>query len=109
MNGGGPYILFNSDYNKFRFGEVVVEGTYAGCVYDDEAKVYYWLEADENWVLHDDAPDSEVMVSMTAAVWDRVRAGGTYTWNASGEYWEDDPRKFRLGGYAGDEIELMEI
>lgn len=107
-NGGGGYLLANYQYQLIKNGTLVEEGDYAGCIKvgDD----HYWLEIEApNWNLRTDEPDDEVIVYMTAAVWERCRAGGTYDWIIRGEYWDDGGNQYRWGGSPADDVELVEI
>lgn len=105
-NGGGPYKLFNSDYQTIKSGTCITSGDFSGCI--QVGASYYWLSVDSpNWQLNEGDVDGNKIVKFTPSVWDKVKDGGTYTWNGRDEYWTYRGTNYRLGGYSGNDLVLM--
>lgn len=88
-NGGGGYIVADSDYQTIKSGVLVLRGTYAGCV--QVVGTYYWISLPDSgsyWDLNSGVPD-ETQVKITSSVWDLCKDGGDYDWVSKDEWWND--------------------
>jgi hypothetical protein len=108
MGNGIPPALSNGDYNVIKGGTLITVGHYSGCIQvgDD----HYWVEnKGSDWYLHSDDVDDELISYITADVWDRCKERGSYSWNARGEYWEDNGDDYRWDGPPGDDLYLVKL
>ncbi len=107
MNGTPP-VLENQDYDQIKNGTCVSGGTYDGCI--SYRGTYYWIENGGSvWELHTGAPSPD-QVKITTDVWAKCKAGGTLDWDSRSEWWYDSQSQhYRWYGYAGDDVELVEI
>ena len=102
-----PRVLSNADYQTIKNGALITRGTYKGCV--KVGPGYYWLQPDGRaWDLKTGVPDAN-QTEITAAVWAKCQAGGTYDWNSGSEVWEDSGNDYRWAGPAGGYIGLVEL
>jgi hypothetical protein len=112
MNGGPPdRRLSNADYQLIKNGTLITSGDYAGCVRTGSRPnlTFYSLEPDDsNWGLATGIP-GESQCPITAGIWAKIQAGGTYLWNAKDEVWTDSGNNYRLAGDAGDDVELQQV
>lgn len=88
MNGHVPPLeLDDGDYQKFKTGNVITRGIYAGCIQVGSA--YYWVEPnDQVWDLNTGVPGPK-QSKITSSVWALCKDGGEYDWDAQNENWED--------------------
>jgi hypothetical protein len=108
VNGSGPPILANADYQAIKLGVCVTGGDYDGCI--KVGSVHYWLEKGHSyWILRDEDVDDQLIVKMTDSIWDKCKDGGVLDWSTRGEYWFDKTKDYRWDGPAGGDIELVEI
>jgi hypothetical protein len=109
-NGGGGYILSNTDYQVIDGGTLVQRGTYAGCI--KVLLTHYWVSPPTSgnyWTLNTGAPD-ETIKKITSDVWSRCEDDGTFDWISSEEYWKDPVggETYRWG-YSGANVVLVEL
>ena len=91
MNGSDPPRKLNdSDFQQFKNGVHVSRGAFAGCI-KTPIDVHHWIKANRagtEWEHHTGTPDAN-QTEIPADVWDKCKDGGTFTWNANDEVWED--------------------
>jgi len=107
-NGGFPPLQLNAtDYTTIKAGDVVVSGTYEGCI--RVSSTYYWVERGEStWILDSGVPD-KTQVKITEAVWEKCCEAGTYTYEQSYGGWSYSGKDYKWNGEAGGSIELVEV
>jgi hypothetical protein len=108
-NGHGPPILKDDDYQTIKSGTLVTSGPNGGSIL--VGSTYYWVENQtDTWKLHDGPQDDELISYLTADVWDRCKAAGTYTWDSSSETWYDGGRQgYRWDGEPEGDVELVAV